>query len=83
MTKTINGITGDQLLSIIERVERLEQDKANIADDIRAVFAEAKNNGFDNKIIKQIIKIRKKEEAERQEEEHLLETYLAAIEMTE
>lgn len=83
MTKTVNGITGEQLLSVIERVERLEIDKANIAEDIREVLAEAKNNGFDTKIIKQIIKIRKKEAAERQEEEHLLDAYMEAIGMKE
>ena len=83
MTKNVNGITGDQLLSVIERVERLEQDKANISEDIRGVLAEAKNNGFDTKIIKQIVKIRKQEERERQEQEALLETYMAAIGMAD
>lgn len=83
MTKNVNGITGEQLLSVIERIERLEQDKANISEDIKGVLAEAKNNGFDTKIIKQIVKIRKQEERERQEQEALLETYMAAIGMAD
>lgn len=83
MTKNVNGITGEQLLSVIERIERLEQDKTNIAEDIKSVLAEAKNNGFDTKIIKQIVKIRKQEERERQEQEALLETYMAAIGMAD
>lgn len=81
MPKNVNGITGDHLLSVIERIERLEQDKAVIAEDIKSVYAEAKNNGFDTKILKQIVKIRKLDPNERSEQEVLLDTYLQAIGM--
>ena len=75
------GITGDQLKSLITRIERLEEEKAALATDIREVFAEAKANGFDTKIIRQVIKIRKMEAAEREEQETLIDTYLTAIGM--
>lgn len=74
-------VAGDQLLSIIERVENLEERKAEIAADIKEVFAEAKGNGFDPKTIKHIIKLRKMEEAERQEYEGLIDIYKAALGM--
>ena len=75
------GITGEQLRQFIERIERLEEEKAAIASDIRDVYAEAKANGFDNKIIRQVIKIRKMDSNERQEQESLLDTYLHALGM--
>lgn len=77
----VNGIAGDQLRSIIDRVERLEEEKAALAFDIREIFAEAKGNGFDVKAIKEVIRLRKLEVAERQEREHILDTYLRAIGM--
>lgn len=77
----VGGIAGDQLRSIIERIERLEEEKAGIALDIKEVFAVAKANGFDVKILREILKLRKKEVAERQEEELLLDTYLRALGM--
>jgi uncharacterized protein (UPF0335 family) len=80
MTK-VGNIAGEQLKSIIERVERLEEEKANIAADIRDVFAEAKANGFDVKILRQVLKLRKMEHAERDEQEAMLEMYLRAIGM--
>lgn len=76
-----NGIAPDQLRSIVERVERLEAEKKALGDDIREVYAEAKGNGFDPKIIRQIVKLRKLDAAERQEQEALLETYLEALGM--
>ena len=75
------GITGDQLKSLITRIERLEEEKAALATDIREVFAEAKSNGFDTKVMRQVIKIRKMDAADREEQESLLDTYLSAIGM--
>lgn len=77
----VGGIAGDVLKAIIEKIERLEDDKAAIAEDIRSVFAEAKFNGFDVKTIRQILKIRKLDENQRDEEETLLEVYKAALGM--
>jgi uncharacterized protein (UPF0335 family) len=70
-----------QLKSFVERIERLEEEKKGIADDIRDVFAEAKGNGFDTKVMRQVIRLRKKDAAERQEEEALLDLYLHALGM--
>ena len=70
-----------QLKSFVERIERLEEEKKGIADDIRDVFAEAKGQGFDTKIMRQVIRLRKKDNAERQEEEALLDLYLHALGM--
>lgn len=75
------GLAADQLRSIIERIERLTDDKENIANDIREVFAEAKGNGYDVKAIRHIIKLRKKDQSERDEEEAVLDTYLRALGM--
>jgi uncharacterized protein (UPF0335 family) len=75
------GVAVDQLKSIIGRVEKLEEEKAGIAADIREIFAEAKGNGFDVKAIRTIIKMRKKDAAEREEEESILETYMNALGM--
>ncbi len=72
----------DQLKAIIERVERLEEEKKTIADDIRDVYAEAKGNGFDTKAIRTIIRLRKKDQAEREEEETILDLYKAALGLT-
>ncbi len=70
-----------QLKSLVERIERLEEEKKALADDIRDVFAEAKGQGFDTKIMRQVIRLRKKDTAERQEEEALLDLYLHALGM--
>ena len=75
------GVAGDQIRSIIERVERLEEDKQAIADDIKEVYAEAKANGFDTKVLRQVVRIRKQDKAERQEQEALLDLYLHALGM--
>lgn len=76
------GISRDQLRSIVERIERLEEEKAATAADIKEVYAEAKGNGFDTPTIRRVIKLRKQDAAERQEAEALLDTYLAALGMT-
>lgn len=71
----------DQLKAIIERIERLEEEKKAIADDIRDVYSEAKGNGFDTKALRTIIRMRKQDANERAEEETILETYLQALGM--
>jgi len=75
----LNGTAQTQLKSIIERVERLEQEKAEISEQIKEVFAEAKGNGFDVKILRKIVRIRKQDRAKRMEEEAILELYLSAL----
>ena len=75
------GIAKEQLRALIERIERLEEEKQALADDIREVYAEAKANGFDSKILRQVIRIRKQDAAERQEQEAVLDLYLAALGM--
>jgi uncharacterized protein (UPF0335 family) len=75
----LNGTAQTQLKTIIERVERLEEDKAAVMADLKEVFAEAKGNGFDVKILRKIIRLRKQDTAKRQEEEALLDLYLSAI----
>jgi uncharacterized protein (UPF0335 family) len=76
------SVAGDQLKAFIERIERLEEEKAGIAGDIREIFAEAKGNGFDTKAMRKIIAMRKKDFSERQEEEAILELYMQALGMT-
>jgi len=68
-----------RLQSLIERIEKLEADKKELATDIREIYAEARSAGYDTKIMREIIKLRKKSEAERQEEEYLLDTYSKAL----
>ncbi len=79
----VGGVAGERLRSFIQRIERLEEEKKTISDDIREVFSEAKSNGFDPKIMRQVLRLRKMETADRQEQEALLETYLAALGMAE
>jgi uncharacterized protein (UPF0335 family) len=71
----------DQLKSIIERIERLEEEKKAISDDIRDVYAESKGNGYDVKALRTIIRMRKQDPDERAEAETILETYLQALGM--
>ena len=78
-----HGVARDQLRAFIERIERLEEEKKTIADDIKDVYGEAKGTGFDTKILKKVIALRKKDEQERMEEEAILDTYLAALGMIE
>jgi uncharacterized protein (UPF0335 family) len=76
------SVAADQLKSFIERIERLEEEKAGLAGDIKEVFLEAKGNGFDTKAMRKILSLRKKDHAERQEEEAILELYMQALGMT-
>ena len=75
------GVAGDHLKSFIERIERLEEEKKALADDIRDVYSEAKGTGFDAKVMRQIVKIRKMDKDELDEQEALLETYMRALGM--
>jgi len=75
----LNATAQGQLKSIIERIERLELEKSEIAEQVKEVFAEAKGNGFDVKIIRKVVRLRKQDRAKRQEEEAILDLYLAAI----
>jgi len=77
----VGGIASDRLRSLIERIEKLEEDKREIATDIREVFAEAKSAGFDVKIMRAILKLRKMDAADRDEQEILIETYRKALDM--
>jgi uncharacterized protein (UPF0335 family) len=74
-------VAAGQLRAFIERIERLKEEKGTIADDIKEVFAEAKGTGFDTKAMRSIIRLRKKDQAERQEEESILDLYKAALGM--
>jgi uncharacterized protein (UPF0335 family) len=75
----VGGIAADRLRSFIERIERLEEEKAALAADIREVYAEAKSTGFDVKTMREIIRLKKLDRSDRQEQEHLLELYKRAI----
>ena len=79
--QTAHRFAKDQLKAFVERVERLEEEKKAISDDIRDVYAEAKGNGFDVKALRTIIRMRKEDPNERQEQETILETYLQALGM--
>ena len=76
---TLGGAAQSQLRSIVERIERLEEDKAAVSADLKEVYAEAKGNGFDTKILRKVVRLRKQDRAKRQEEEALLDLYLSAI----
>jgi uncharacterized protein (UPF0335 family) len=75
----VGGIDSSRLNSLIERIERLEEEKKGISSDIRDIYAEAKGVGFDVKIMRTIIKLRKMNQADRDEQEFLLETYRKAL----
>lgn len=75
------GIAADRLRSIVERIERLEEERAALAGDIKDIFAEAKSAGFDVKVLRQLIRIRKSEPAEVEEQETLLDVYRRALGM--
>lgn len=75
------AVAASQLRAFVERIERLETEKATISDDIKDIYTEAKGNGFDTKAIRTIIALRKKDAAERDEEETILDLYKAALGM--
>ncbi|WP_298427255.1 DUF2312 domain-containing protein [Rhodoblastus sp.] len=74
-----NTLDGGHLKSFIERIERLEEEKKAIAEDIKDVYAEAKGNGYDIKIMRKVVSIRKQDAAKRREEEEILDLYLSAL----
>jgi uncharacterized protein (UPF0335 family) len=78
----VGGIAGERLRSFIERIERLEEEKRALAQDIKEVYAEAKGTGFDTKIMRQIVKIRRMDQDEVDEQETLLDIYKRALGMT-
>lgn len=77
----VTKFSKDQLKALIERIERLEEEKKTIADDIRDVYAEAKGNGYDVKALRTIVRMRRQDANERQEQETILETYMQAMGM--
>lgn len=76
-----DGVAGDELRAFIERIERMEEEKAAIAADIKEIYAEAKGNGFDTKIVRRIVAIRKQDANERAEQEAILQLYMGALGM--
>jgi uncharacterized protein (UPF0335 family) len=80
-TISSDSVAQDQIRAFIERIERLEEEKASIAGDIKEVYAEAKGNGFDTKVLRKIVSIRKQDHNERMEQEALLELYMTALGM--
>lgn len=77
----VGGIAVERLRSLIERIERLEEEKKEIQNDIRDIFAEAKSAGFDVKIMREILKLRRKNVADRDEQDYLIETYRKALDL--
>ncbi|MAH04431.1 MAG: DUF2312 domain-containing protein [Pseudomonadota bacterium] len=75
----VGGVTGAQLKQYIERIERLEEEKKALAEDIKEVYGEAKAMGFDGKAMRQLVKLRNMDNEKRREEEEILEVYKAAI----
>lgn len=81
LTNSAQTVAANQLRAFIERIERLAEEKQTIQDDIKEVYAEAKGTGFDTKAIRAIIRLRKKDKAEREEEEAILDLYMASLGM--
>ena len=78
----VGGIAGEQLRTFIERIERLEEEKKDVQDQIKEVFSEAKGSGFDTRIMRQLLRLRKLRDVDRSEQEELLEIYKSAIGMS-
>ena len=74
-----DAVAPDLLKSFVERIERLEEEKASIAGDVKEVYAEAKAQGFDTKVLRKVVRIRKQDRAKRMEEEAILDLYLSAL----
>jgi uncharacterized protein (UPF0335 family) len=77
----IGGVAGERLRSFVERIERLEEEKKALSDDIREVYAEAKGTGFDTKVLRQVIRLRAMDQSDRSEMEELLDVYKRALDM--
>ncbi|HEY8190880.1 MAG TPA: DUF2312 domain-containing protein [Alphaproteobacteria bacterium] len=78
-TADVGGVGGKRLNSFLERIERLEEEKAGLAEDIKEIYAEAKGTGFEPRIMRRIVKLRKMDPEKRREEDELMELYKAAI----
>ena len=76
----VSGIAGDQLRAFVERIEHIEEEIKGLTEDKKDIYAEAKGNGFDVKIVREVIRIRKQDQKERDEQESLLDVYLHALE---
>ena len=76
-----SGFAKEHLRSFVERIERLEEEKKALADDISEIYSEAKGTGFDTKVMRQVVRLRKMESADRQEQEAMLDLYLGALGM--
>lgn len=81
--KDTGGVGAERLRSFVERIERLEAEKKEIADDIKEVYAEAKGTGYDTKILRKVISLRKMEDHDRREQDELLDLYMQALGMIE
>jgi uncharacterized protein (UPF0335 family) len=81
LDKTKSGVESGQLRAFVERIERLEEEKRTIADDIKEVYTEAKGNGFDVKIMRKVVSLRRQDLNKRREEEEILDLYLSALGM--
>ena len=77
----VGGVAADRLRSFIERIERLEEERSALTADIREVYSEAKGVGFDTKILRQVVRLRKMDQSDRREQEDLLELYMSALGM--
>ncbi|MDZ7823145.1 MAG: DUF2312 domain-containing protein [Ahrensia sp.] len=77
----VQGVASDQLRAFVERIERLEEEKKTISDDIKDVYGEAKGNGFDTKVLRKVVSLRKQDMNERLEHEAVLDLYLHALGM--
>ncbi len=82
-TSNVGGVAGQQLRSVVERIERLEEEKKGLSDDIKDIYAEAKGNGFEPKIVRQIIRRRKMDREDRREHDELVDLYEHALGMAE
>lgn len=80
-TKDVGGVSGDRLRSFIERIERLEEEKAHLAEDIKEVYAELKGVGFDAKTVRKVVSLRKMDTEKRREADELLDLYKTAVGM--
>ena len=81
MTNATDAVAADQLRVFIERIERLDEEKSAIGGDIKEVYAEAKGNGFDTKVLRKIVAVRKQDASERMEQDALMELYMSALGM--
>jgi uncharacterized protein (UPF0335 family) len=80
-SSTVGNVAAEKLKSFVERIERLEAEKAELGADIREVYSEAKGNGFDTKIMRQVVRLRKMEVADRREQDELLDIYRRALDI--